>query len=151
MVELEQAVLFGHLSGDITTKVKGFAKIKEYVREETIFNEGDAAEDIFILREGKVELTYTLPQDPTAELRIADVSPGQTFAWSALAKGETLSAHARALEASSVFIIPAAELHSVFLENPVAGYEVMTRLAQQILDRLRQTRKELRWLHQGAR
>ena len=30
MVKLEQAVLFGHLSGDITTKVKGLARIKEY-------------------------------------------------------------------------------------------------------------------------
>jgi CRP-like cAMP-binding protein len=150
-VELEQAVLFGQLSGDLIARVKVLAQIKKYVQGETIFNEGDTAEDIYILREGKVELTYTLPQDPAAELRITDVSPGQTFAWSALAMGETLSAHARALESSSVFIIPAAKLHSIFLKNPVAGYQVMTRLAQQILDRLRQTRGELRWLHQGAR
>lgn len=150
-MELEHAVLFGHLSKNLTAKIRGLTRIRAYAPEETIFNEGDAAEDIYILRDGKVELTYTLPQDPSAELRIADVSPGQTFAWSALAQGQTLSAHARARETSSVFIIPAAALHAVFLENPGAGYEVMTRLAQQILDRLRQTRRELRWLHQSAR
>ena len=94
---------------------------------------------------------YTLPQDPSTEIRITQVAPGETFAWSALALGETLSARARAMVDSSAYIIPAAGLHSLFREQPRAGYLVMTRLSQQILTRLRETRKELRWLHQGAR
>ena len=150
-MELDHAVLFKQLPPGITSIVRGFARVKDFAKDETIFSEEDPAVDIYILRDGKVELTYTLPQDSSMEIRIADVAPGQTFAWSALAKGETLSAHALALASSSVFMIPADKLHAVFLENPLAGYQVMRRLAQQILDRLRQTRKELRWLHQGAR
>jgi CRP/FNR family transcriptional regulator, cyclic AMP receptor protein len=150
-VEIAQATLFLDLSGDVIARVRDLARVHEYAAGETIFNEGDPADDIYILREGFVELTYTLPQDPSTEIRITRISPGETFAWSALAKGGTLSSHARALVASSAYTIPADRLHAFFAERPEAGYEVMTRLAQQILARLRETRKELRWLHHGAR
>jgi len=150
-VQLEGTELFGGLSPDFLARVKGLAKVCNFSANESIFYEGDPAENIFLLREGKVELTYSLPQDPTTEIRITHILPGGNFAWSALAKGETLSSHARALADSTAFKIPAAALHTLFREFPDAGYEVMTRLAQQILERLRETRKELRWLHQGAR
>jgi len=150
-VELQDAVLFAEIPHDIIAQVVSLARVVDFGRDETIFNEGDPALDIYILRDGKVELTYTLPQDSTTEIRISSVCPGQTFAWSALVGGGTLSAHARALEPSSAFLLPAAELHAIFLEHPIEGYEVMRRLAQQILQRLRDTRRELRWLHQGAR
>jgi CRP-like cAMP-binding protein len=150
-VEIENATLFGGLPADVLAKVRELARVRDYAAGETIFNEGDPTEDIYILREGSVELTYTLPQDPTTEIRITRVAPGETFAWSALAKGGTLSSHAKALVPSSAYTIPADRLHALFAQHAEAGYEVMTRLAQQILARLRETRKELRWLHHGAR
>ena len=47
--------------------------------------------------------------------------------------------------------VPGRKLHALFYEYPFAGYQVMTRLSRQIFTRLRETRKELRWLHQSAR
>jgi CRP-like cAMP-binding protein len=150
-VQLEATELFGGLSPDFLGRVLRLAKVCEFSADQSIFYEGDPAEDIFILSEGKVELTYSLPQDPTTEIRITHILPGENFAWSALAKGESLSSHARAMTGSSAYKIPAAALHALFREFPDAGYEVMSRLSRQILERLRETRKELRWLHQGAR
>ena len=150
-MKLESAILFSGIPGDVLEGINRLARIGDYPQGDTIFNEGEPAEDIYILREGEVELSYTLPQDPTSEFRIARIKPGETFAWSALARGQTLSAHARAMVPSSAFIIPAARLHALLAEHPGAGYEIMTRLAGQILERLRVTRRELRWLHQGAR
>ena len=150
-MELDRAILFSGIPAELLDGIGRLARIGDYSRGDTIFNEGDPAADIYILREGEVELSYTLPQDPSSEFRIARIKPGETFAWSALARGETLSAHARALIPSSAFIIPAARLHALLAEHPSAGYEIMTRLAGQILERLRVTRRELRWLHQGAR
>src|SRR5688572_8312843 len=94
-MEIEKAILFGGLPVDFLAKVRELARVRDYAAGETIFHEGDPADDIYILREGSVELSYTLPQDPTSEIRIARVAPGETFAWSALVKGGTLSSHAR--------------------------------------------------------
>ncbi|MBI4605633.1 MAG: cyclic nucleotide-binding domain-containing protein [Planctomycetes bacterium] len=150
-MELEHCVLFRGLSRDVNARIRSLARIQRYARDETLFLEGDPATDIYVLKDGRVELTYTLPQDPTSEILIAHVHPGENFAWSALARGETLSSRARALVDSNVYAIALEELHALFLEHPEAGYQVMTILAQQILRRLRDTRKELRWLHQGVR
>ncbi len=150
-MELEKADLFVGLSRDVIARIQTIARIEYFYAGETIFFEGDVALDLFVVRSGQVELTYTLPQDPTTAIRIAPVLPGENFAWSALAKGETLSSQARAVVDSSVHLIPARKLHALFYEYPFAGYQVMSRLSQQIFSRLRETRTELRWLHQHAR
>jgi CRP-like cAMP-binding protein len=150
-VDLERSALFIGLSGDVVGKIKRLVRVQSYAQDESLFYEGDPADDLYILRTGRVELTYTLPQDATTEIRITQIDPGENFAWSSLAQGKTLSSHARAMVDSSAHILPVADLHALFLEHPRSGYEVMSRLAQQILTRLRETRKELRWLHQGAR
>jgi len=150
-VELEQAALFQGLPAEVLAKIRQLAKVRNYLGNEVIFSEGDPAADFYILRDGKVLLTFTMPHDPATEIRIAQVEPGETFAWAALAREDTLSSKAVALDDSSAYILPARDLHAVLREYPTAGYEVMTRLADRILSRLRQTRKELRWLHHGAR
>lgn len=149
-MELEQSFLFRGLPREVNAEIRGFAQVREFAQDDTLFQEGDPADEIYVLRDGRVELTYTLPQDQTAEMLITRIGPGENFAWSALAGGETMSSRARALSASSAFTIPLEGLHGLFLKHPEAGYQVMTILAQQILKRLRETRKELRWLHQGV-
>lgn len=150
-MELEQAALFSNLSRDVITRIETMARVEFFCEDETIFSEGDVAKDLFVVRSGEVELTYTLPQDAATAIRITHVSPGEDFAWASLAQGETLSSRARAVVATSVFVIPARKLHGLFYEYPFAGYQVMSRLSQEIFNRLRETRKELRWLHQSAR
>lgn len=150
-MELERTELFVGLSADVIARIQTMARVEYFHEDETIFSEGDTAQDLFVLRSGQVELTYTLPQDPLTAIRIARVMPGENFAWSALAKGDTLSSQARATVNSSVYVIPARKLHALFFEYPFAGYQVMTRLSKLIFSRLRETRKELRWLHQCAR
>lgn len=150
-MDLEHALLFRDLPRSLTASIRSLARVRQYAKDDTLFLEGDPADEIYVLRDGRVELTYTLPQDPLTEILITHIEPGENFAWSALAQGETLSSRARALEDSSTYTIPVETLHAFFAEHPGVGYQVMTILAQQILRRLRETRKELRWLHQGVR
>ena len=150
-MELEHSLLFRDLPRPLAARVRSLAGIRHFAKDETLFLEGDPANEIYVLREGRVELTYTLPQDPLAEILISNIEPGENFAWSALARGETLSSRARAMTDSCAFTIALEDLQAFFAEHPEAGYHVMTILAQQILRRLRETRKELRWLHQGVR
>ena len=150
-MDLNHVTLFRGLIQDALEKIHSLAKVSEFKPGQQIFAEDEPAVDLYILSEGKVELSYTLPNDPETDIRIAEISPGQVFAWSALAMGDTLSAKACAAVPSSAYIIPAEPLHGILREHSDAGYEVMTRLSQQILARLRQTRLDLRWTHVAAR
>ena len=150
-MDLDNATLFQGLPKDVLAKIHTLAHVEDYSAGDKIFREGEPAVDLYILREGKVELTYTLPNDPDTDIRISLVAPGEVFAWSALARGDTMTAQARAVVPSKAYIISANALHDVFAEHPYAGYDVMTRLAQQIIERLRLTRRELRWTHLAAR
>ncbi len=150
-MDLNQLTLFRGLNEDVLAKIRSLAKVSEFKAEEQIFAEDEPAVDLYILSEGKVELSYTLPNDAETDIRIVDVSRGHVFAWSALAKGDTLSARACALVPSSAYLIPAEPLHGILRNHADAGYEVMTRLSQQLLARLRQTRLDLRWTHVAAR
>ena len=103
-VNLENSLLFQGLPRDVLARIEDLARVDEFKSGERIFREGEPAVDLYILREGKVELTYTLPNDPDTDIRINDVSPGEVFAWSALAKGDTAAAKQQAQQTKQVVI-----------------------------------------------
>src|SRR5262245_23161046 len=111
-VDLEHSLLFRGLSRSLAARIRSLAKLRQFAKDDTLFLEGDPADEIYVLRDGRVELTYTLPQDPLAEILITHIGPGENFAWSALAQGETLSSRARALEDSNAYTIPIETLQA---------------------------------------
>jgi len=145
-VELEQCVLFRGLPEGILGEIHGLATEREIAAETTIFCEGDPALELHILAAGEVELDYTLPNNPSIILPITRVTPGEVFAWSALANNRTLTARARTLSPCRVHVVPAAPLREILAAHPEAGYEVMSRLTELVASRLRDTRMQLRWL-----
>ena len=145
-VRFESCTLFQGLPAAVLEGVGRLVVEREYPADATIFLEGDPAVELSILASGEVELDYTLPGRPSVILCITKVSPGEMFAWSALAGNATLTARARALEASQVYSIPATPLREILHAHPEAGYQVMTRLTELVASRLRDTREQLRWL-----
>jgi CRP-like cAMP-binding protein len=145
-VSLEESWLFAGLPGNVLARIRALAGEERYPASRTIFSEGDLAQKLYILGEGEVELSYVLPCRTPVTMRIARIAPGEIFGWSALARGEKLTADARALTDSAAYLIPAAGLIEVLDSDPPCGYRVMTRLAQLIAKRLRDTRTELRWI-----
>ncbi len=148
-VTLERCSLFRGLSTEVVDQIQKMVLERRFAADQTIFEEGQPAVELCILAAGSVELDYTLPNNPNVLVAITRVSPGDVFAWSALAGSERLTARARTLEESYVYSISADELRS-FLDTRVdAGYVVMTRLTELVASRLRDTRDQLRWLQSG--
>ena len=145
-IRLESCTLFKGLPAAVLEKIGTLVIEAEYPADATIFVEGDPAAELRILASGEVELDYTLPGRPEVILRITNVSPGEIFAWSALVNNATLTARARALSACCVYDIPATPLREILRAHPAVGYQVMTRLAELVASRLRDTRDQLRWL-----
>jgi len=145
-VALEESWLFHGLPPAIQGKIRLLATEEHFPCDSTIFAEGDPANTLYILGDGEVELTYVLPCRDPVTMRIARLGPGEVFGWSALARGEKMTADARSLCECSAYLINAIPLLEVMDQDPPSGYRVMTRLAQLIAKRLRDTRTELRWI-----
>jgi len=145
-VRLENCGLFIDLPSDVLERIHGLVCERDFDENTTIFNEGDPAEELFILASGEVELDYTLPNQPDTVLRITRIAPGEVFAWSALAGLNRLSAKARTLQKSRVYAISGSHLREIFKSSPEAGYLVMSRLTAVVASRLLDSRLQLRWL-----
>ena len=145
-VPFERCILFKGLPAAVLEEIGRLVVEREYPAGATIFVEGDPAVELRILASGELELDYTLPGRPDVILRITTVSPGEMFAWSALAGNATLTARAQALEACHVYTIPVTPLREILHAHPEVGYQVMTRLSELVATRLRDTREQLRWV-----
>ncbi len=146
LVRLENCGLFTDLPSGVLERIRGLVCEREFEENTTIFNEGDPAEELYLLASGEVELDYTLPNQPDTVLKITRVAPGEVFAWSALAGLSRLSAKARTLQKSRVYAISGSDLREIFKSSPEAGYLVMSRLTAVVASRLLDSRLQLRWL-----
>jgi CRP-like cAMP-binding protein len=149
-VSIEDCALFSDLPSATLDRIRSVTVERHYGDGETIFHEGDDAVELFILASGRVELSYTLPNDATISLPITKVAPGDLFAWSAAVGGKRLSAKAHTSGESVVYAIPADRFEEVCDADPVSGLRLMRRLAALARTRLSDTRIQLRWLQSYA-
>ena len=108
-----------------------------------IIKEGQAANGVYILRSGAVELLTNVERDfdlPISILR----NPGDVFGTSALVPPYQYSLSARCMEEGVLFCIETSALRKLAAEDRDIGCQMMTNLAAHFLDRLKETRQEVK-------
>jgi CRP-like cAMP-binding protein len=108
-----------------------------------LFREGQEAGWFYVLHHGVVELTTKVDESlelPISILRI----PGDCFGSSGMIAPYTYSLSARCLADCTFFAIKLLDLQQLIVQDYELGYRIMTNLAQHLLDRLRESRQELR-------
>ena len=150
VVSIERCGLFDDLPNATLDRVRAIVVEQRYLEGETIFHEGDDADALYILASGRVELSYTLPNDASVSLPITRVSPGDLFAWSAAVGGKQLTAKAHSASESLVYSIPADSFEEICDADPATGLRLMRRLAELARTRLLDTRTQLRWLQSSS-
>jgi CRP-like cAMP-binding protein len=111
-------------------------------------HEGQKAEELFVLKKGAVELLTRVNDDlvnndfelPIAILR----TPGDCSGTSSLVEPYIYSLSARCFEDSELLIIKHTDLKNLMLADHELGCTIMKNLAQHLLDRLKETRHELK-------
>jgi len=148
-LDIARCALFEGIPQEQLAEIASLCRTVRFSKGTTIFREADQADQVFILRSGKVDLTFTLPgKAKGTRVPIRTILPGELFAWSPLVGGEPLSAQADAVEDCEACCIQASELRKLLDAHPEVGYWVMSRLAELIAQRLRDTRAQLRWVMQ---
>lgn len=144
--DLRRCSLFTTLGGVQLAAVAATTSRKECDAGTTIFQEGDSADDFYVLLEGRVALQMSLPSSRSALARrvtIDIVTPGQVFGWSAVAEPHEYTLAAVCLQRSSLLSINGARLEQVLRQDPETGFEVMKGFVSIVASRLNDTRHVL--------
>lgn len=112
---------------------------------ECIGEEGQAADDLFFLQEGQVELRFEMPgRETSGDMTIARVEPGAAFGWSALVPPfrYTLSTYCVSPRCS-FFRLGREALFALFDREPRIGFVMMRNLTQVVAKRFHAMQEDL--------
>jgi CRP/FNR family cyclic AMP-dependent transcriptional regulator len=112
-----------------------------------IFQQGTAAEHLFLIQHGRVGLESAVAGKGT--VKIQRLRAGEAFGWSWLFPPFRWHFSARALAASRLIALDAVTLRHWCKVEPEFGYQLVLRVAGVMLQRLQSTRIQLMKLGDG--
>jgi CRP-like cAMP-binding protein len=126
-------------------KLAKLAQLNRHGVGDLIFQERHEADHLYLLHRGHVALEAFLPG--TGVTTLAILGPGEALGWSWLFEPFRWQYSARSVDATEVIAFSAARLRQMADEDPAFGRELVTRMAQVLLQRLQLTRHKLGEFH----
>jgi CRP/FNR family transcriptional regulator, cyclic AMP receptor protein len=124
---LSRSELFSSLGEDALTRVAAKTTTFRLERNDTLFSEGDEADDLFVVLKGRIAIAKKSPDG--RESLVVLMEPGDTFGEMPLFDGEPRSALARALERSELARVPFAVVRSELEAQPAVLWDVVALFA----------------------
>lgn len=136
---LKSIGILSELSDQMLKKMGEKAKVVNVKAGTYIFREGDEAEKLYSVLEGKVTLEVSL--NTSTDVKIKDIVPTRSFGISSLVDTNIKHcvSHARTLIDSKLLVWKAAELEDLFQSDHKLGYLVTKKIGKVLKDRLQGT------------
>jgi CRP-like cAMP-binding protein len=138
---LAEVPLLEGMSAERLELLAGCASNVRFAAGDVIFREGDEADTFFVIRGGAVVLEAFAPA--RGGLTIETIEAGDVLGWSWLFPPHRWHFDARALSQVRATAIDGACLRGKCDDDPALGYDLMSRFAQVIIERLQWTRLRL--------
>ncbi|MGZ5567237.1 MAG: Crp/Fnr family transcriptional regulator [Limisphaerales bacterium] len=119
----------------------GCARVANFEPGTTLFNEGEPANEFYLVESGKVALEIHDPRKGTAH--VANVDADGCFGWSWLYPPFVWHLRARVVEPTTAIVLNGAHLLIHAEEDHDFGFELMKRVSRIVISRLQSTRREL--------
>jgi CRP-like cAMP-binding protein len=129
------------LDPEFLTRIGEGAHEETYETGSAIVQEGDVADEFYLIFSGKVALEVGLPDRPRTTIQT--LGPGEVLGWSWILSPYRWRFDARALKPTRVLVLSAGRLRSALEERPADGYRFLMRLLPVIAERLENTRLQL--------
>jgi len=140
---LRNVDLFEDASEELLEKVAGISEEKTFALGEMVFEEGEKAEWVYVLLEGKIRISIDLTSKP-AYITVAMISePNWAFGWSGVVSPYRYTASATCDAETRVLAIPGIQFEEIMLSESECGCKVMKKLTELISSRLRNSRMTL--------
>jgi CRP-like cAMP-binding protein len=138
---LREAWVFRDLADDQLALIAGCGSNVHLEEDAVLFREGDAADVFYLIRDGVVALETYAPA--RGAITIETLEQGEVVGWSWLFPPYRWHFDARALTPIRATVFDGACLRNKCDADPGLGYQLMSRFAQVLIDRLQWTRLRL--------
>lgn len=141
-MQLSSCYLFQGLSESQLRHLRAIGSEASIEAGQWLYREGEPAEQMYVLKDGAVELLTTVDE---VELPITIVrKPGNCFGTSTLVPPYQYSLSAHCAEDASLLSIKKTDLEQLIKADAEMGHTILVNLARHFLDRLKETRQELK-------
>lgn len=148
--DLDKVQAFKKLSDEQLTAIQQFCVKQEFKRGDRLFKEGDPADHLWLVIDGKVDLRFELPgHRPTSDETTissfeADDQKKRMLGWSCFIPPYKMMLSAYCVDRTcSVVKLPKQSLLDLFDADPLMGYQVMSYLLKVVGFRFQQCQDEL--------
>ncbi len=143
---LKESQVFSILTYAELEQIASSVLEKQYEAGTTIFKEGDSADELLVLQEGKVVLQMTLPEEhaqTSRKVSVDIVTRNEIVDWSAVVEPYVYSLTAVCLQKVKALSISGNKFRWLLEDNHNIGDVVRTGLIKVITSRLVETRRLL--------
>ncbi|MBF0299317.1 MAG: Crp/Fnr family transcriptional regulator [Oligoflexia bacterium] len=127
---LSQIFLFSYLSDELLTKIASLAHIVELKKEQSLFNEGDSAENLFIIVYGKLSIYKISRQGEERPIHFHKAF--DLVAEAAIFDEKIYPASCKALQESLVLSVPRDELISLIKKYPDIALKLLASYSKRL-------------------
>lgn len=146
--DITRLAIFAGLDEKQLRQLSPFMVECQYHKDYVIFEQGQPAENFYILLTGEVLIHYKPYDGPP--LKVARIEPGGVFGWSAALRHDAYTSGAMALQDSVAYCMRGASLSVIRAKYPETSQIWLEHLAGVIAQRLESTRSQvLAMLTQG--
>ena len=135
--------IFKGLSETQLQRLTSAVKERQIPKNQWLFQEGSSADRIYILKSGAVEMLTKVNGEYELPINIIR-SKDECFGTSALVPPHEYSLSARCAEDATILEIKREDLEKITAEDSAMGCIIMKNLAKNLLDRLKETREEVK-------
>jgi len=124
-------------------KLVSIATYESYAAETQIYNIGDPAVKLYIVKEGKLVLvmdSFKGPIRPAKQVNVEFALEGEWMGWSALVEPYKYTLRALCVEKSKLIALDAVALRKMLHDDTVLGFNIMQSVAKLIASRLTHAR-----------
>ena len=137
---LKMHLFFAGMNDAAITLISGCAKNVRFDAGTSIARQGEAADEFYLIREGRVGVAFPSPQ---GEMTIQTLNAGDIVGWSWLMPPYEWQFDVTAVTATRAIAMDGKCLRTTCEEDTRLGYELMKRLSRVMVERLQATRIQL--------
>ena len=141
--ELRGIYILENLKDEMLESIQPLIEPLQFKERELVFEEGEKAENFFLLKRGKILLEVEISE--MIIISLGSIKSGYSFGWSALLSGPSYTSYAVCAEPCEVFAIPGEKFLEILHKDHTMGLRVMEFVAKILKNRLeRRTEQFLR-------
>jgi SulP family sulfate permease len=121
---------------------RGLLETRTYAKGETVFSEGDAGKELYMIAKGSASVRIRLPGEHRT-MRLVTFGAGTVFGEIALLDEETRSATVEADEELVCYMLPYAGYRKLCDEHPAIAIRLLANLGRELSSRLRRVNRTI--------